>query len=98
MRIRDLASTYINGVILTKKNLSLKCCRSFEQKMLTTGLRSFQRGAVGLCRSKGYKVTSSQTFEVDPIVRAVHVWFQLRLSSRIFFKPSTLPACNFAAL
>ena len=46
---------------LLEQTASLKCCHLDKKVcMLTIGLRSFQRGVVGLCRSKGYKPSSYQ--------------------------------------
>ena len=39
------------------KHTSLKLCQSTELKaLLTTGLRTFQRGTIGFCRLKDCKV------------------------------------------
>ena len=47
-----------NGVTLTRKKLSLKCCQSPGQIIHhQKEFRSFKRGTVSLCRSKGFKVT-----------------------------------------
>ena len=56
---RLLHKAYVNGVILRGKNLYLKYCQSFEQK-LQRGQDFFQRGTMSLCRSKGCKVRVRQ--------------------------------------
>ena len=59
---RLLNKPCVNGVILRGQNLSLKFYESLEQKLeVNKGSRSFQRGTVSLCRSKGCKVTICQS-------------------------------------
>ena len=64
--IRLLHKPYVYRVTLTRQNLSLKCNQfSWAESMLTMGSRSFQRGNVGLCMSKGLKVTSCQSWRFN---------------------------------
>ena len=54
------------------QNLSLKCLQSLEQRMSQQKrFRSFKRGTVSLCRSKGCKTTSCQSWrsEKNPAAR-----------------------------
>ena len=80
-------------------------------RKLTMGVRSFQRGTVGLCRSKGCKVTNYQSgckvtnyqswrmiLSSRSRTRAARILALLWPNGRIFFKPPTLTDCNFAAL
>ena len=69
--------------------------------MLTIGPRSFQRGTVGLCGSKGYNVTNCQSWRLEKIL----VLRQSReaaggtgSSARKFDHPQSLTGRNFAAL
>ena len=66
------------------------------------GARSFQRGTVVVCRSKGGKVTACQIWRMILWSRSgtwvarglVRLW----AICRIFFKSPTLTGCNFATL
>ena len=56
-----LHKPYVNEVTMTGHNLSLKCLQSLGQRLSQQmRFRSFKRGTVSLCRSKGCKNTSCQ--------------------------------------
>ena len=61
--------------------------------MLTTGLRSYQRGTLSLCRSKGCKVTVRQTVRMlknsglEPWAELE--WCDSGQEAEVFVKPQT---------
>ena len=94
---------YGNEVSLNEQNLSLKCCQSLDQRLYQrTRFRSFQRGIVGLCRSKDCKATSCQSWrsEKNPAGRPrPHSNQSARVRTRAKSNHSqSLMAGNFAAL
>ena len=57
---------YGNEVSLNEQNQSSKSCQSLDQRLYQqTRFRSFQRGIVGLCRSKDCKATSCQSWRSE---------------------------------
>ena len=81
---------YWNGVI--SKMLPF----SWAETVLTTTSRSFQRGNVSPCSSKGCKVMVRQSLKMIQLSRtwsqAAHLWFDSEGVAEIFFKPPTLTA------
>ena len=103
MNIIPLANKhYWNGVILTGKNVSLKCSLSLGQRICQQIMfRSFIGGTLSLYRSKGYKVVVCQTFRIIQLcgiwTRVACVWFNSDKWQDFFTSP-TLTACSFADL
>ena len=75
---------------------------SWAESMLTIRVRSFQRGSMGLYRSKVCKVTTCQSWRMIlsswSRTRAARILVWLWPNGRLFFKPQTLIGCNFATL
>ena len=81
----SLHKPYVNEVTLTRQNLSLKRLYSLGKRLSQQmRFRSFKRGTVSLCMSKGCKITSFQSWrsEKNPATRptshhtrATRVWF-----------------------
>ena len=61
---------------------------SWADTMLTTRSRSFQRGTVSLCRSKGWKVVVRQSLRIIQLswawTWAAHVWFNTGQAAECF--------------
>ena len=93
-----LRKLYLNGFTLTDQNLSLKYYQSLEQKRS----RSFQRGAMSLCSSKGGKLQAIKLLRMI-LLSMSRTWAACVLFNSdgvadfFFFKPPTLTAYNFAA-
>ena len=61
-----LNKPYVNEVTLNGQNLYLKCLYSLGQRLSQQmRFRSFKRGTVSLCRSKGCKTTSCQSWRSE---------------------------------
>ena len=76
---------YVNGVTLTGQNLSLKYCQSLDQTICQQKrFRSFKRGTVRLCRSKGCKVVACQTLKIITLsgTQTLAIWFEWGLGDR----------------
>ena len=80
---------YVNRVTLIGQNLSLKYCQYLVQTIRhQKSFRSFKRGTVSLCRSKGCKVVDCQTLRMISLsrtrTRAALVWFNSCRSAGFF--------------
>ena len=66
---------YVNGVTLTEQNLFSKCYQFLEQKLYQQQGQGLHKdvNTVGVCRSKGCKITKLSILEVRKICRLARV-------------------------
>ena len=93
---------YWNEVTLNRDKICYNCCKILEQKLCQQRrFRSFWRGTVGLCRSKGIRSTGCQSWRSKKILPISQVRTHFTCAGpigRIFCWPQTLTACSSAAL
>ena len=70
--------------ILTSCTVMLNECGQFVSVWCKIGFRSFQRGTEGYCRSKGYKVTTCQSWRFEKLGQKILKY------DRKYFKRQTL--------
>ena len=84
---------YGNGVTLRVQNLCLECCQSLGQSICQQSrFRSFQRGSVSLCWSKGCKLMVHQNLKIiqssGTWTRAEGEWFDSGRQAELVLVPA----------